>query len=327
MRIVLWFLFMGFILDACSCNHEKKDEGSRFLEHDYDFVLGFAVPDEDRLVLTEVFVGRILDHPVDELYLRGMQDSFLWEQVQRYYSWYQGEIIYHEDAEVTISSETQSVKLQHVGYGTYRDVNNALHIEALKEYMLEVKRPGNRLYTASVIVPGDFEILNVHEGDTVGPVLPKRLFSQPICYSGVQLIWGVSSLAQLYRSKTFYDSGARALDDFFVPYVKGASFRNDDLGVNAFYDEENNNDTIRYFDHEILALDTSASIFYQSEGLGLGPAVDSFLSYWNSGNIEKRSGLNTHGAKDVIGNFGAYNAARIHFWVWAKKDSCGIIGP
>lgn len=326
MRILLFISFIGSILGGCNCNPEKVDESSRFLDHDYDFVLGFAVPDEDRLVLTEIFVGKILDHPVDELYLRGFQDSFLWEQVQRYYNWYQGEIIYHDDAGVTISSETQSVKLEPVGYGIYRDVNNELHIESLKTYSLEVKRPGNRLYTSDVIVPGDFEVLNVHEGDTIGPVYPKKLFSQPICYSGVQLIWDVSSLAQLYRTKTFYDSGTIALGSD-VAYVKGASFQNDNIGVNAFYDEENSNDTIRYFDHEIIALDTSASIFYQQEGMGMNPDVAQFLSYWNSGNIEKRSKMNTHGAKDSIGNFGAYNVARIHFWVKARKDSCGIVGP
>lgn len=57
--------------------------------------------------------------------------------------------IWYEDAEVTISSSSQTIELEHTGFGIYRDVNDELHIETLGEYFLEVKRPGGLIYTDS----------------------------------------------------------------------------------------------------------------------------------------------------------------------------------
>jgi len=310
-----------FCFTACQCN-DKEDKGSVFLERDYDFVLGFAIPDEDRVAPIEIFVGRILDHEVDELHLIGMQDSFLLEQVQRYYSWYRGEIIYHDDAEVHISSEMQNVKLTNTGFGVYRDVNNELHIEPLKRYTLDVLRPGNLHYSASVAVPGDFDFTNADEGDTLGPVYPKKYYSINACYEIQLILWSISPGAWLYRCKTVPDSFTQHFAGLVD--IKSATFRNDNQGVVANYTEYPE-DTLRFFNYEVLSFDSTASIFYQSEGLGLNQDVDSFLSYWNEGNIEKRSHLNTHGTKDAIGNFGAYNAARVHFYVIGRKDSCDIV--
>lgn len=71
--------------------------------------------------------------------------------------------------------------------------------------------------------------------------------------------------------------------------------------------------------------DSSASRFYQAESpMGLDDDVDDFYTYWNQGPIARRNGMNTHGADDVVGNFSAYNAIRTHFWITARKDSCGL---
>jgi len=299
----------------------RQGNDSYFLDKDYDFVLGFAVPDEDRLVPTEVFVGKMLDL-AEEGELPVMADSFLMEQIKWYHSWYHSKIEWHDDAQVYISSETQRIQLQYVGFGTYRDVNNELNIVPLNKYKLEVYRPNNRYYTSEVIVPGDYDFIELQNGDTLGPFFPHRL-SNKTCLVGVTVPWSVSQRSHMYWMKTFYDTISMTLHG--IPYVKAATFDTDILGVNAFYDQSDDSDTLRYFIHQVFAFDTATSRFYQKDGIALNREVDSFLTYWDQTvPIYKRSGLNTHGHDDAIGNFSSYNAARVNFYIWGKKDSCGF---
>lgn len=317
MRIV----FLLALVFSCGCSCGDNDKGSYFLDKDYDFVLGFAVPDEDRLAPTEVFVGRIIDKEPDEITVQeGFLDTFLLHQVQRYQGWYHFVVKYHEDAEVYISSATQKIKLEHTGFGVYRDVGNELHIEANKSYELEVIRPHGRYYSQWVLVPGPVQINNITNGDTIGPIFPKETTAEGFCYKLQFITWNSVNSAQLFRIKASHD--AHFLHDPFVFY---AGFKNDDQAIVAFYKSNDSLDTLRDARWETLAFDSTASRFYQAESpMGLNPAVNEFFTYWNQGPIVRRNGLNTHGARDVIGNFGAYTAARIHFWIWAKKDSCGM---
>lgn len=316
MRIV--FLLALVFSFGCSCG--EKDNGSYFLDKDYDFVLGFAVPDENRLAPTEVFVGRIIDKEPDEITVQhGFLDTFLLNQVQRYQGWYHFVVKYHDDAEVYISSVSQKIKLVYTGFGVYRDIGNELHIEANKSYELEVIRPHGRYYSQSVLVPGPVQINNITDGDTIGPIFPKEMTAEGFCWQPVFVKWNQVSNAFLYRGKIKDDSILYIDPTFF------ADFRNDKTGYNALYNVNNPADSLRFVLWETFAFDSSASIFYQAESpLALNPDVNNFFTYWNQGPIERRNGLNTHGAEDVIGNFGAYTAARIHFWIWAKKDSCGM---
>lgn len=317
MKLLIYFLF---ILDFLSCSNDK-DKGSYFLDKDYDFILGFAVPDEDRLAPTEVFVGRMIDKVPESITFRsGALDSFLLHQVQRYQGWYHFTLKFHDDAEVSISSEGQKIKLEYRGNGIYRDVNNELHIEPLGTYLLEVKRPGNRLYTQFVTVPGNFDFINIHAEDTVGPIFPKQA-SDGFCYALYPIICSWSQGAYLYRAKTSTDVESPFKDK--ANYYSG--FEPDKDAIFISYKSDVLSDTIRSAFWETIAFDSSASRFYQAESpMGLDDDVDDFYTYWNQGPIARRNGMNTHGADDVVGNFSAYNAIRTHFWITARKDSCGL---
>lgn len=309
------FYVIGAVLCGCSC-HEKKIVDSAFITKDYDFVLGFAVPDEDRQVPTEIFIGRMLDREPDSITIyHGMQDGFLLFQVQRYQSWYRTAFEYIDDAEVNITSDDQNVGLQYVGFGTYRDIENALHIEPLKKYTLSVARPGKRLYTKEVTVPGNIQITNIAEGDTVISYPKKELPTANICLKLYPIIHNPVPLAHLYRHKE--SNNGPGLE----PDYKSASFHNDNQAIPVLI-EPCSDRTYINFNWEILALDSSATKFYRSERIAANKDVFDFLDYYDLGNIENRSSLNTHGADDAIGNFGAYNAVRTHFTAKALRDSC-----
>jgi hypothetical protein len=101
-----------------------------------------------------------------------------------------------------------------------------------------------------------------------------------------------------------------------------ATFQEDGLRAPAIYPL----DSLEYFvpfRWKILAFDSSLSIFYQREGLAANQDVFDFLDYWEEqAHVTERSSLDAHGADDVIGNFGAYNALRFDFTVKGLKDSC-----
>ncbi|NUM81224.1 hypothetical protein HUU42_10495 [bacterium] len=309
-------MLMGlFFLFIAGCKGDKNDQGSIFVDKDYDFVLGFAVPDEDRLAPTEVFVGRMLDQETDTFTINHIvRDTFLYGQLRGYQGWYRTVFAYHDDAEVLIHSETQTVQLQYVGYGIYQDVNDVLHIEPLKSYTLEVRRPDNRLYTKTVTVPGNLDVTNFNHGDTVTAYPKKRTVESATCIKLYPVIHNISEHAYLYRHKQSNDGPATDLYAIYASFQANSS-------APAQY-EECSQRTYQTFGWELLALDSSATIFYRSEGIAANQDVFDMIDYYDNGSIEKRSSLNTHGADDAIGNFGAYNAIRFDFTVKALRDSC-----
>ena len=305
------------IITGCSgCGDKKDDNGSFYIDKDYDFVLGFAVPDEDRTWPTEVFVGRMLDLETDTFTITHcIRDTFLYGQVRRYQGWYRTVFKYHDDAQVIIKSDNQNIQLQYIGYGIYQDVNNELHVEPLKTYTLEVTRPGNRFYSKEVIVPGNIDVTNFNHGDTVTAYPKKETVESLSCIKLYPVIHNVSGYAHLYRHKQSSDGPATDL------YAIYASFQNNNQAAPALY-EECSQRTYVHFIWEIFAIDSSASRFYRSEGIAAHQDVFDFIDYYDNGNIEKRSSIDAHGADDAIGNFGAYNAVRFEFTVKALRDSC-----
>lgn len=296
------------------CKENKKDNGSLYIDKDYDFVLGFLVPDEDRLTNTEIFVGKMLDKEPVLLDIKGVQDTFLLNQLLSYQNWYRTVFDYHTDARVYIKSKDQNVELQHISYGTYIDLNNDLHVRQLEKYWLEVHLSDSILLTDTVIVPEDFNLLNFSNGDTVICYPKKETPTSPICWHLYPILHSVPQQTLLYRHKQTND-GPSAIEIYYY-----ASFSVNQAAPAQY--EECSTRTFEQFIWEILALDTSATIFYRSEGIAANKDVFDFLDYYNLGNIEKRNGLITHGNTNAIGNLGAYNALRFSFTVRALRDSC-----
>lgn len=316
-KILLYFVA---IFLSCSGNDRDSKKGFQtFLDKDYDFILGFAVPDEDRYFPTEVFVGRLLAQVPDTLLAESVLDTFMRVQVLRWQNTYVASIAYHNDAEVKIISDDQEVFLTPVGNGSYRDVNDVLHIEPLKKYRLEVRRPGNRYYSDEVIVPGNIQALNISDRDTVDAYPVRNSSTANFCIALYPVVLNAVQLAYFYRARVASDGlGFEGLG-----YVHYGSLQANNLAAAAMYDTADHNAGYVWFFWETLAFDSLFSRFYQREGLGGNKDMFDFLDYWEDKvHVTERSSLDAHGATDVIGNFGAYNAVRFSFTVKGLKDSC-----
>lgn len=316
-KILLYFVA---IFLSCSGNDRDSKKGFQtFLDKDYDFVLGFAVPDEDRYFPTEVFVGRLLAQVPDTLLAESVLDTFMRVQVLRWQNTYVASIKYHNDAEVKIISDDQEVTLTPVGNGSYRDVNDVLHIEPLKKYRLEVRRPRGRFYSDEVVVPGNIEILNIADGDTVEAYPVRNSSSSDVCLALYPIRWNDVTHGYLYRTRDA--SNGLGFEDLM--YVHAATFQTDNLAAPAMYDTSDHNPAYVWFFWETLAFDTVFSRFYQREGLAGNKDMFDFLDYWeDKAHVTERSSIDAHGSTDAIGNFGAYNAVRFSFTVKGLKDSC-----
>lgn len=312
---IVFTLALISLVSWSGCSKEEREPINKsLLEKDYDFVMGLAVPDSVREFPTEVFVGRLIAKIPDRVVWGNIQDTFLMTQVWRVQNTYLAGMEYHDDATVIIKSENQSIALTWVGNGTYRDANNELHIEPLKKYTLEVRR-GNRFYSDETTVPGSMTFTSVAKQDTYDVFVKKEHSSNPSCWGYHPVQWTPSAGAMFYRSRVFYDwprMGRPSLD---------ASFRAYDAKAIAIV-EECSNRTYINTRWTALAFDSTLAIIYQREGLAADQDMFDFLDYWDGYHLKYRSNLNAHGAKDVVGNFGAYNAVSTEFTLRARRDSC-----
>lgn len=308
----------AIFLSGCFGCQKNSEKDSPWLDRDYDFVLGFAIPDEDRIVPTEVFVGRMIDRVPEDITIRdGMQDTFLLKLVQAYQAWYTCSFEYHDSAEVTITSDSQSVLLQPVGYGTYRDTRDELQIAPLGTYILDVRLPNGRHYSKSVTVPGDINVTNFAPGDTLFAQPKRETPTSPICVMLHPITHNTVSFAHLYRHWNWND-GPGEKDPPLIYFNL-----HPDGQLIPVVSEPCSSQTVQHFDWTILAMDSSASRFYRSEGFIAGNKdVFDLLDYYDYGPIENRSSLNTHGVTDAVGNFGAFNMVRLSFVVKMNLDSC-----
>jgi hypothetical protein len=182
-------------------------------------------------------------------------------------------------------------------------------------YSLEVRRPGDKLYTDTVTVPGDFEVTNISPGDTLSGYPKRDRPESGFCYYYQPVIFSPSEGAHLYRIKRSSD---RPGGD---PYNIDARFTFDNSYAPAIF-VDGDNRAYESFKWKVCAFDSSFSKAYQKENLAAFPDVFDFLDYWNYyPRVVERSSIDGHGT-DVIGNFGAYNAFDTYFTVEGLKDSC-----
>lgn len=274
-----------------------------------DLIVGLITPDEIRKVPTEVFVGQLLPVP-DPIFVEGLQDSILLTQVWGLQGWYRGRIQYYQDATVTISSEDQTVRLTHVGFGTYRDVNNVLHVEPGKVYRLKVERPRNKVYIARVRVPGPFHITTMAEGETLGVTVGKI---QDIDTALVRIKWTKSNGSFLYRMESRSDNFTFTVFHYAIYPLDRYT------GIAIIYNHDPPEE-FRDFELEVFAFDTAYSKIYQPVGTwSASPRAQKFLDEQTNLSIESRSSIqsNTH----AVGAFGAYYRTIRRFVARAVRDS------
>jgi len=181
--------FISIVLCGCSgCTDDKKKPYEGFLDKDREFVIAHVAPDEDRINPVEVFVGRLLTIVPDSTDGANIQDYLLKIQLRQFQNEYYALLKYHDDAQVFITSSGQTVELQNVGKGTYRDVSNALHISALQTCTLKVTRPGGKVYQAMVRVPDHITITSLSPGDTT-VLYPKKNTPESDFCGAVTDIW------------------------------------------------------------------------------------------------------------------------------------------
>lgn len=297
----------------------KDDSGGSLIKHRYDMILGFLVPDEDRIVSTEIFVGQMKPNDPESYIVQGSQDEFLSEQIFKYVSVYRANITGYDDAEVIITSPGQIVNLEHTGFGIYRDVNNELRVSQLQEYHIEIKRPNGIVYTDKVKIPGEVFVTNISEGDTVIAYPKKDHPSLEFCFALYPLVWNnpIGAHAFLGRSS----SNGYGVDSLQV--IQDVGFENDRV-IPALFDEEGLKDFVN-FSYQEFVLDSTATKAYNHFGTtSFSDEAGAFYDFWSDPkNINQRGGITVNKDRRVIGNFGAYNSFRMKFTVMAKRDSCG----
>ncbi len=306
-----------FIITCCfGCDKDKPYEGR--LDKDYELIIAHAVPDEDREFPIEVFVGKLLAVYPDSTDAANLQDYMMQIQLRYFVDEYRGLLKYHNDAEVFMTAGTQTVQLQNVGKGTYRDVSNELHISGLQTCSLRVTRPGGHEYRATVKVPDNITITNINPGDTV-TVYPKKDTPESSICVGLPYISGSQvTHGYFYRFRTpFYiDTNQQDLVSLHLTNKSGIACIINECG-----------DLITHFNISpwtSMAMDTNLSRAWgMRETTGFEPKMIDSLNFWRyQAHITYRSNITDEDGNKIAGYFGAYNSVKTHFVMKALRDSC-----
>lgn len=307
-------IFSGCI--GCFDEHDEKPSLRRKLDKDYEFVIGHVMPDEDRTYPIEVFVGRLLVPRPDTLNNANIQETLLKIQLRQFQNEYLSTLSYHDDAQVFITAGDQTIELQYVGRGTYRDIANALHISNLQTCSLKVIRPGGKIYQALVTVPGNISITNVKSGDTIIAYPKKEKVTQNLCFAGPPVYGNDVANAYFYRFQQ--------VDDFFS-FDERLVFL---TFTNSFGSPLNLFEcTDSYYNHVLWTSTAFDTVLSHAWGLGetTGARDDMIdtVSYWKyDAPITDRSNITDQKGKKIAGYFGSYNSVSINFVVKAMNDSC-----
>ncbi|MEQ9423579.1 MAG: hypothetical protein RJQ09_04115 [Cyclobacteriaceae bacterium] len=313
-------LALATLMPLAACEDEESGNGTK-INHKYDLILGFLVPDEDRLSPTEVFVGYLKPFNPGSYLVAVAEDSFLREQIFEYVDVYRADAIGYEDAEISISSETQTINLENVGSGIYRDVRNELRVSTGATYSLRIERPKDLVYTDQVTVPGDVLITNISANDTVIVYPQKPDPSQIICHQNYPVIVNKPTNAYLFEARQ--SNNGAGIDPSYV--AKYMSFDPSVFGAPAIYYSDAEEDDFVNFNFSVIAMDSTAAIAYNPFGTFAGNDAEAqHLDFWRFfKNIHLRNGVQINKNRRVIGNFGAYNTFQLRFTAMAKRDSCG----
>ncbi len=313
----LYLTFFSLLLTCCfGCEKDKPYEGR--LDKDYELIIAHAVPDEDREFPIEVFVGKLLAVYPDSTDAANLQGYMMQIQLRSFVDDYRGLLKYHNDAEVFMTAGTQTVKLQNVGKGTYRDVSNELHISGLQTCSLRVTRPGGHEYWATVKVPDNITITNINPGDTV-TVYPKKV--TPESNSCSNLVWiSGPAVAEAYsyrfRRPFYLDTNQQDLVSFLLANSCGMS-----CIINECGDQITNYNITPWTS---MAMDTILTRAWgMRETTGFEPKMIDSLNFWRyQAHITYRSNITDEDGNKIAGYFGAYNSVKTHFVMKALRDSC-----
>lgn len=304
-------LLLVVLVNCNACSHKEKELYKGFLDRDYDLVIAHAVPDEDRTLPTEVFVGRLVRVVPDSSNGANLEDWLMYVQLNNFQQEYYALLEYHDDAVVTISSGGKGVHFTSVGKGTYRDVNNELHLEALGTCTLSVTRPGGISYSAVSRIPGNIDITNISTGDTI-VVYPKKETSS-MCGDYSKSVSGPEVQGvYFYRFEMIYNGSP-------FRYLHSTNTSGIPVIVNECGETE-------YADISWTSM-AFDSVLTRAWGLpeltGFEPGMLDSLNFWKyTAPITYRSNITDENGDKIAGYFGAYNSVKTHFVMKALKDSC-----
>lgn len=299
------------MITSCACNDDKIDD-SPYLSQDYNYIAGILVPDSFRNYRQEIFIGKILDIRVhsDEVdTTRYGEDSILYIQNLLTWHFYRGKIIGRTGAAVEMIdlNSNETVILQDIGNGIYRDVDNQMAIMPSHTYQLNVTIDGNTFY-GQTTVPGNFQISNINEGDTVTAVGKLEGYYYAADYPPY---WTNS------QGKFFYRT-----DHKIFKYTYAI--------INHVYNPPGfftvTLDTVNYtlpFTSigwiQATALDSNYGRMYSPEATSTAP-VDLLTYISNQETTPLPERTNLHG-KDVVGVFGSLNRTkRVNFYMRVVKE-------
>jgi hypothetical protein len=297
---------------SCGCDDKKKEDDNPYMDRDYNYVACILAPDSFRNYRSEVFVGEFLDqflHPneVDTAFYG--EDTVLYDVNLSSWHYYRGKLVGKTGATVYITgSDGNKILFEDIGHGYYRDVSRQLRVRQLQRFNLEVQCNGNK-YTASTVVPGDFIITNLQDGDL--KELQMTLNTSSYYYWGVFPInWILSEKAMIYRLER-WDSlyawlGTKLYHDFniqtwheglTVDTTKGVPFDVVDRGT-----------------FKVVSIDSCWGPFYAPERSFSAP--EPFMDWYKNQTvtpIKERSNIQ---GPNVVGVFGSYNQTkRITFYM------------
>lgn len=314
MKDTFLMLFSLNLMSCFGCSDKDKEPYEGRLDRDYEIVIAHAVPDEDREVPLEVFVGRLLAIYPDSTDAANLQDYMMQIQLRAYVDEYRGLLKYHDDAEVFMTAGTQTVRLQNVGKGTYRDISNELHITGLQTCSLRVARPGGHVYQATIKVPDNISITSIAPGDTVVVYPKKDTPESSICSALIHVAGPPVAGGYWYRFRMPY-----VIDEPDLVFLLSINQGPTPFTINECGDIAHN-DVV----WTSMALDTILTRAWgMRETTGFEPRLLDSLNFWRyNAPIEYRSNITDEKGEKIAGYFGAYNSVKTHFVMKALRDSC-----
>ncbi|MBL7996267.1 hypothetical protein JNM05_12930 [bacterium] len=315
--IYSYITIIAFLVVSCSCGDDERRD-SPYLDQDYAYITGILVPDSFRTYRQEIFVGKILDIRVgsDEVdTTRYGEDPVLYTQNLVTWHDYRGKIVGAVDTKVELIDVTdnKTVILQEKGNGVYQDINNELKIIAMHNYRLKVTTNGE-MFTAETVIPNNFQISNISEGDTVIAFATRQSYFYLADYPPY---WTSSQNTFFYRT------------DHLT-----SQFYNSNPIINHVYNPPGfftvTPDTVNYqlpftFSGwiQVTALDTNYGRMYSPEATSTAPLdLLTYISNQETTPLPKRTNIK---GKDVVGVFGSLNRTkRVNFYMRAKFQESRI---
>jgi len=304
-------LVIGLCLIS-SCGNNDKTEDSPYLEKDYEYIVGILVPDSFCAYRHEIFVGKMLDirvpsSEVDTTHYG--EDPMLYTQNLVTWHFYRGKIAGNTGAVVEISdlTDNKTVSFLSIGNGIYQDVNNQLEVKALHVYRLNVSKDGNTFH-AQTTVPGDFEVSNINEGDTVAAVGVRQSYFYLADYPPH---WTSSQGKFFYRTDhKIFKYSSPIINHVYNP----PGFFTVTLDTVNYILPFTSNGWI-----QVTALDTSYGRMYSPEATSTAP-VDllTYISNQETTPLPERTNIQ---GNEVVGVFGSVNRTkRINFYMRVVKE-------